>query len=73
MHGAALTRSFEEVEIDGRPLRVKAVRRPDGRITGKAEAGDVAGQPGHAARVALRRAAEAAALARLGDGKRGAE
>ena len=64
VHGAALTRRFEEVEIDGHRLRVKAVARPDGSVTGKTEAADVAAEPGHANRVSLRRAGEAAALAR---------
>lgn len=62
---AVLARGVEEVEVGGRRLRVKTVERPGGRITGKTEAVDVAGQPGHAARSALRRAGEAEALARL--------
>lgn len=65
VHGAALPRRMETVEIDGKALRIKAVTRPDGQVTGKTEAADVAARPGHAARVALRRSGEAAALARI--------
>ncbi len=64
VHGAALTRSFEEVEIEGHRLRVKAVRRPGGLLTAKTEASDVAPARGHASRLRLRREAEAAALRR---------
>jgi hypothetical protein len=46
-------------------LHVKAVQRPSGQTTGKTEAADVAAQRGHAARVELRRAGEAAALERM--------
>jgi pyridinium-3,5-bisthiocarboxylic acid mononucleotide nickel chelatase len=59
--GAALARRHETVEVDGRPVRVKTVARPGGR-TAKAEADDAAGDT-HAARAALRRRAEARALA----------
>ena len=62
---AVLARGAEEVEVDGRRLRVKTVRRPGGQTTGKTEAIDVAGESGHAARRALRSAGEAEALARL--------
>ncbi len=65
VQGAALPRRFADVEVDGHALRVKAVTRPDGRLTGKTEAADIAAVPGHAARAALRRSGEAAALARL--------
>ena len=61
---AALPRRFAEVAVEGRSLRVKAVMRPDGRETGKVEAGDVAAEASHATRTALRRAGEAAALDR---------
>jgi uncharacterized protein (TIGR00299 family) protein len=54
---AVLQRSIVEVEAGGQRLRVKAVDRPGGR-TAKAEADDVAGLSGHAARQARRRAAE---------------
>jgi len=60
-----LARETKDVEVDGRRLRVKTVTRPGGQTTGKTEAVDVASKSGHAARSALRRAGEAAALARL--------
>lgn len=64
VHGAALGRSADRVEIGTHSMRVKMVQRPGGGMTGKTEAADVAALPGHAARVALRRAGEAAALDR---------
>ena len=68
VQGAALPRAFDAVDVDGRPLRVKTVTRPDGASTAKAEAADVAAHRGHAARVRMRARAEDAALARLTDG-----
>ena len=65
VQGAVLSRSFDEVELGGQRLRVKLVERPGGDHTAKTEAADTAAEPGHAARVNLRRAAEAEALARL--------
>ncbi len=65
VQGAALPRGFDTVAVDGRSLRVKHVARPGGGRTAKTEAADVADQPGHAARVRLRREAEGEALARL--------
>jgi uncharacterized protein (TIGR00299 family) protein len=62
---ALLARLTEEVEVEGKRLRVKMAMRPDGQATGKAEAVDVAAQAGRGARSALRSAGEAAALARL--------
>ena len=59
--GAALPRQAATVEVDGRPVRVKIVERPGGR-TAKAEADDVLGTEGHAARTTLRREAERMAL-----------
>ncbi len=59
---AVLARDAEAVAVGGRTLRVKTVKRPDGKTTAKTEAVDVAGETGHAARSALRRAGEAAAL-----------
>ncbi len=59
VQGAALQRISEGVEVDGRALRVKLVRRPDGSVTGKTEAADVAGEAGHAARARLRHEAAA--------------
>ncbi len=64
VHGAALTRSFDEANVEGQALRVKSVRRPDGQVTAKTEASDVAGTRGHGARVRLRRKGEAAVLRR---------
>ena len=64
VHGAALRREATEVEIDGRRLRVKTVERPDGTRTGKTEASDVAGEPSHAGRAALRNAGAVQALSR---------
>ncbi|ACA18177.1 protein of unknown function DUF111 [Methylobacterium sp. 4-46] len=58
--GVALPRRSETVTVEGREVRVKSVERPGGR-TAKAEADDAAGE-GHAARAALRRAAERRAL-----------
>ena len=62
---ALLTRFTDEVEVEGKRLRVKMAMRPDGQATAKAEAVDVAAQAGRGARSALRSAGEAAALARL--------
>ncbi len=59
VRGAALPRGFDTVEVDGRALRTKHVTRPDGSRTAKAEASDVSTAPGHAARLRLRREAEA--------------
>lgn len=64
VHGAALGRTIDRVEIGTHAVRVKMVQRPSGQVTGKTEASDVAALPGHAARVALRRAGEATALDR---------
>lgn len=58
VRGAVLPRVAETVEVDGRGLRVKLVRRPDGVVTAKTEASDVASAPGHAARLRLRREGE---------------
>ncbi len=63
VRGAVLPRASASVEAGGRALRVKMVDRPDGTRTAKTEAGDVAAEPGHAARARLRRDAEVAALA----------
>jgi uncharacterized protein (DUF111 family) len=62
---ALLARRTEEVEVEGKRLRVKMAMRPDGQATGKAEAVDLAAETGRGARSALRSAGEAAALARL--------
>jgi uncharacterized protein (DUF111 family) len=62
---ALLARLTDEVEVEGKRLRVKMAMRPDGQATAKAEAVDVAAQAGRGARSALRSAGEAAALARL--------
>ena len=53
-----LRRHFAEALVDGRPMQVKRVQRPDGP-TGKIEADSLRDVPGHAARTRLRRAAEA--------------
>ena len=68
VQGIALPREEHEVEVDGRRLRLKTVRRPGGP-TAKAEADDVAAVAGHAARFRLRRAA--ADLALRGDATAG--
>lgn len=60
VRGMALPRRTEAIEVDGRRFRVKLVERPGG-VTGKAEADDLRGVPGYAARARLRQAAEAAA------------
>ena len=65
VEGRALPREAVTVAVAGRDVRVKTVARAGGR-TAKAEADDLrsAGDPtGHAARAALRREAERAALA----------
>ena len=54
---AELPRRLTTVEVEGRPVRVKTVERPDG-LSAKADADDAAGLDGHAARAGLRRAAE---------------
>ncbi len=53
----ALPRQMAHIAVDGVPVRVKIVERPEG-ATCKAESDDVAGAPTHAARTALRRRAE---------------
>lgn len=65
VQGAALGRSFEEVETPSGLVRVKAVRRPNRQASAKGEAADVAAVRGHEARVRLRREAEAVALVRI--------
>ena len=62
VHGAALSRTVDQVDAGERSVRVKAVRRPDGVTTAKAEAADVSPTRGHSARKALRHAAETRAL-----------
>jgi uncharacterized protein (TIGR00299 family) protein len=57
----ALPRRMAQTAVDGMPVRVKIVERPEGP-TGKAEADDVAQAPSHAARTTLRRRAEDASL-----------
>jgi uncharacterized protein (TIGR00299 family) protein len=47
---------------DGRAVRVKLARRPDGAVSAKAESEDVRSGGGRCARETLRRASEAAAL-----------
>jgi uncharacterized protein (TIGR00299 family) protein len=59
--GAALRRHLDQVEVEGRAVRVKTVERPGGR-TAKAEADDVPALEGHAERSRVRRAAEDLAL-----------
>ena len=60
--GIALKRQTHVVQVDGHSLRVKTVERPGGR-TAKAESDDVIGHADHGFRTALRRRAEALALA----------
>lgn len=55
--GRALPRRFSDVVVNGHAVRVKLADRPGG-TTGKAEADQVLALEGHAARVALKRAAE---------------
>jgi uncharacterized protein (TIGR00299 family) protein len=59
--GRALPRVVKEADVDGTPVRVKIVQRPEG-FTGKAESDDISMGSTHAARVALRRRAEEACL-----------
>jgi hypothetical protein len=58
---AVLARTMAKAD-DG--VSVKLAERPGGALTAKAESGDVAQLPGHAARERARQRAEAAALAR---------
>jgi len=53
-----LPRELQPVEVGDRSVRVKVARRPDGRVTRKADSDDVAGPGGHSAREARRQAAE---------------
>ena len=57
VQGRALVRRSASVPVDGCRVRVKLVERPGG-VSGKAEADDVLGLAGHAARARLRRDAE---------------
>ena len=53
---------------DGASVRVKLAQRPDGALSAKAESDDVRAGGGHSGRETLRRASEAAALARANNG-----
>ncbi len=57
VEGRALQREMLEVQVDGRPVRVKRVERPGG-TTAKAEADDARDGRSHAVRARLRREAE---------------
>ena len=61
VEGQALSRRTARTVVDGAPVDVKLVERPDGQ-TGKAESDHLLGLPGHAARTRLRRQAEALAV-----------
>jgi uncharacterized protein (DUF111 family) len=61
--GAVLPRRSTTIDVDGWPVRVKMVDRPDGP-TAKAEADDALRHKSHAARFELRRRAEQLALER---------
>ena len=67
VQGRALPRRFATVEVEGHPLTVKLVERPNAAgapcLTGKAEADHVRPIPTHAARAHLRHDAERVALA----------
>ena len=63
VEGQALRRQITRVVVDGAPVDVKLVERPDGR-TGKAEADHLLGLSSHAARTRLRQQAEAMAMDR---------
>lgn len=64
VQGSALVRRAEEVEIDGRRIRVKAVERPGG-TTAKAESDDALADDSQHARRQLRHEAERLLLQRL--------
>ena len=67
VQGRALPRRFATVEVDGQPLTVKLVERPNTAgvpsLTGKAESDHATPIPTHAARAHLRHDAEHIALA----------
>jgi uncharacterized protein (DUF111 family) len=62
VEGIGLTRTIEQVEVDGHPLRVKVVERPGGR-TAKTESDDLLAHEDHHVRASLRTRAEQKALA----------
>jgi uncharacterized protein (DUF111 family) len=62
VEGIGLTRTIEQVEVEGHPLRVKVVERPGGR-TAKTESDDVLAHEDHHVRASLRTRAEQKALA----------
>jgi uncharacterized protein (DUF111 family) len=53
-----LERSFERRTIEGKTVRIKRARRPDGEATAKVESDDLAGLDGLARRRRLKRLAE---------------
>ena len=59
VQGRALPRRFASSDVAGRSVTTKLVERPDGVVTGKTEADHLREVPGHAARTAIRRQAEA--------------
>lgn len=61
VEGRALRRRVAHTVVEGKPVDVKLVERPDGR-TGKAESDHLLALPGHATRTQLRRQAEAMAM-----------
>ena len=65
---SALARDTAHHDDPRGTVQVKRARRPAGTVTAKAELADLAGSAGHAAREERRRAAEAAALGKGGNG-----
>ena len=76
VNGKTLVRSIDSVEVDGRCIRVKSVKRLNGQCTAKAEIEDVAREANQSERTRLRHRAEDLVLSRreiadvqVGDGK----
>ncbi len=63
VQGRALPRRLVAAEVAGHAVGTKLVERPGGMVTGKAESDHLRGVAGHAARVRIRRQAEADAEA----------
>ena len=67
VQGRALARRFAHVQLEGQAVTVKLVERPDGALTGKAEADHLRTAPSQAVRVEMRQEAERLARAAAKD------